>query len=186
MIKIAAAIVLTLLAAPAAAQTAKISTSKGDIIVALDPEKAPKTVGNFVSYAKAGHYDRTLIHRVVRGFVIQGGGYSRLFTERPTQAPVVYEGDNGLKNTRGTIAMARTDDPNSATAQWFINLKDNAKLDHRVTDLGVIYGYAVFGRVIEGMDVVEAIGAVETGPGGEFVSEVPVEPILINRVDILD
>ncbi|GAB4527122.1 MAG: peptidylprolyl isomerase [Amphiplicatus sp.] len=168
------------------APRARIATGMGDIMVELYPDKAPATVENFLRYAKDGHYDRTLVHRVVSGFVIQGGGYSRLFTERPTRDPIPYEGDNGLKNERGTIAMARTDDPNSAAAQWFINLADNPKLDHRVTDLGPIYGYTVFGRVIEGMDVVDAIGAVPTGPGGPFAAEVPVEPVIIERVDLIE
>ncbi|MEQ8179830.1 MAG: peptidylprolyl isomerase [Amphiplicatus sp.] len=177
-----------IIAAPAASAEsyAKISTSKGDIIVALDEERAPKTVANFLQYATEGHYDRTIFHRIVAGFVIQGGGYSSGFIERPVRAPVAYEGDNGLKNVRGTIAMARMTDPQSATAQWYVNLKDNEDLDHRVTDLGPIHGYTVFGRVVEGMDVVDAIGAVETGPGGPFDSEVPIEPITIKRVDPIE
>ncbi|MBI1366911.1 MAG: peptidyl-prolyl cis-trans isomerase [Alphaproteobacteria bacterium] len=174
--------------APAAAANphVKIATSKGDIIVELYPDKAPKTVANFLQYAREGLYDRTIFHRVVAGFVIQGGGYSAYFDERPTHEPVPYEGDNGLKNLRGTIAMARTSDPNSATSQWFINLKDNPKLDHRVTDLGPIYGYAVFGKVVQGMDVVDAIGSVATHAAGPFDAEVPVDAILINRVDEVD
>lgn len=166
-----------------AATHAKISTSKGEIVVELHPDKAPITVANFLQYAEEGHYDRTLFHRVVRGFVIQGGGYSRLFTERPTREPIPYEGANGLKNLRGTIAMARNDDPGSATAQWYINLKDNPKLDHLVDQYGTRYGYAVFGKVVAGMDVVDAIGAVKTGAGGPFDEEVPLEPIFIERVD---
>lgn len=165
---------------------AKIQTSMGDIVIELYPEEAPATVANFLQYAKSGHYDRTLFHRVVSGFVIQGGGYSRLYTERVTRGPIPYEGDNGLKNVRGTIAMARGDDPESAAAQWFINLADNEKLDHRVTDLGPIYGYAVFGRVAAGMDVVDAIGAVATADGGPFAAEVPVEQVFIERVDPVD
>lgn len=185
-----AAIALFLFAGAAHAQSenrrARIATSMGDIIVELYPEKAPETVANFLEYAKSGHYDRTLIHRVVAGFVIQGGGYSRLFTERPTREPIPYEGDNGLKNVRGAIAMARLNDPDSATAQWFINLKDNPALDHAVDEFGPRYGYAVFGKVIDGMDVVDAIGAISTGPGGPFMKEVPVEPVLIERVDPVD
>lgn len=168
------------------AQHAKIQTSMGDIVIELYPEEAPATVENFLAYAKSGHYDRTLFHRVVKDFVIQGGGYSRLYTERVTRGPIPYEGDNGLKNERGTIAMARGDDPESAEAQWFINLADNDRLDHRVTDLGPVYGYAVFGRVVAGMDVVDAIGAVETADGGPFDVEVPVEQIFIERVDPVD
>lgn len=165
---------------------AKIQTSMGDIIIELAREEAPASVQNFLTYATSGHYDRTLFHRVVDGFVIQGGGYSRLYTERATHDPIPYEGDNGLKNLRGTIAMARSDKPDSAQAQWFINLQDNEDLDHRVTDLGPIYGYAVFGRVIEGMDVADAIGAVETGEAGPFDAEVPLEQIFILRVDPVD
>ncbi len=181
-------VAVAIIAAPAASAEsyAKISTSKGDIIVALDEEKAPKTVANFLQYATDGHYDRTIFHRIVAGFVIQGGGYSSGFIERPVRAPVAYEGDNGLKNVRGTIAMARMMDPQSATAQWYVNLKDNEDLDHRVIDLGPIHGYTVFGRVVEGMDVVDAIGAVETGAGGPFDSEVPIEPIMIKRVDPIE
>ena len=162
---------------------ARIQTSMGDIIVELHPEQAPATVANFLEYAKSGHYDRTLIHRVVKGYVIQGGGYSRLYTERITRDSITYEGDNGLKNQRGTIAMARGDKPDSAQAQWFINLRDNEELDHRVTDLGPIYGYAVFGRVVDGMDIVDAIGDVETGPAGPFRAEAPLERIFIERID---
>lgn len=189
ILRLIAAIIALVSAAcvPAAAQEtathAKIETSMGDIVVELYPEEAPATVANFLEYATGGRYDRTLFHRVVSGYVIQGGGYSKYFTERVTRDPIPYEGDNGLKNQRGTVAMARGDDPASAQAQWFINLADNAELDHSVTDLGPVYGYAVFGRVVDGMDVVDAIGAVETGSGGPFDAEVPVEPILIERVD---
>jgi peptidyl-prolyl cis-trans isomerase A (cyclophilin A)/peptidyl-prolyl cis-trans isomerase B (cyclophilin B) len=169
---------------PASAATfAKIATTKGDIVVELYPDKAPKTVENFLRYATDGHYDRTIIHRVVKGVLFQGGGYSRLYTERPPRPPIPYEGTNGLKNERGAIAMARRDKPDTASAQWFINLQDSPDLDHRVTDLGPIYGYAVFGRVVEGMDVADAIGAVETGSAGPFDAEVPVEMIFINRID---
>ncbi len=169
-----------------AAPHAKIQTSMGDIIVELDSEAVPATVENFLRYAGEGLYDRTLMHRVVRGYVIQGGGYSRLYTERTLYDPIPYEGDKGVKNQRGTIAMARGDKPDSAQAQWFINLRDNDELDHRVTQHGPIYGYAVFGQVVDGMDVADSIGAVETGPGGPFDAEVPVEPIFILRVDPVD
>ncbi|MEM9704955.1 MAG: peptidylprolyl isomerase [Pseudomonadota bacterium] len=160
-----------------------IKTTKGDMVVELDRERAPITVANFLDYTERGRFDRTIFHRVVRGFVIQGGGYSQFFNERSTASPIAYEGGNGLKNLRGTISMARTDDPNSATSQWFINLIDNPDLDHRVTDLGIDYGYAVFGKVLCGIEVADAIGAVETGAGGPFESEVPLEPIVILRVD---
>lgn len=188
--KISAALIATgfLFSTVAVAETthAKIRTSMGDIVVALYPDKAPATVENFLGYATSGHYDRLIFHRVVRGFVIQGGGYSAGFIERPTRDPVAYEGDNGLKNDRGTLAMARTDKPDSAAAQWFINLEDNEDLNHRVTDLGPIHGYTVFGEVVEGMDVIDRIGAVRTGPGGPFPAEVPAETILIERVDPVD
>ena len=166
-----------------AATHAKIQTSKGDIIIELYRDEAPISVANFLEYATAGQFDKTIFHRVVNGFVIQGGGFTKTFRERSTRDPIEYEGDNGLKNLRGTIAMARTIDPNSASAQWFINLRDNENLDHFVNDLGPRYGYAVVGNVVEGMDVVDAIGAISTGSGGPFNSEVPVEVILIDRVD---
>lgn len=161
----------------------KIQTSMGDIVIALAPEKAPLSVANFLQYAEEGHYDRTIIHRVVKGFVIQGGGFSRYFNKRLTRAPVPYEGDNGLKNVRGAVAMARGQSPDSADAQWFINVKDNPDLDEVQTDYGPKPGYSVFGRVVSGMDVVDAINAVETGPGGPFEAEVPVERIIVTRVD---
>jgi peptidyl-prolyl cis-trans isomerase A (cyclophilin A)/peptidyl-prolyl cis-trans isomerase B (cyclophilin B) len=172
---------------PATTTRAKIVTSMGDILVELYPDKAPKSVENFLQYARDGHYDRLIFHRVVAGFVIQGGGYSKGYIERQTRAPIPYEGDNGLPNHRTTLAMARTPDPNSATSQFYVNLADNGdQLDHFVNDLGPRYGYAVFGRVIEGMDVVDAIGAAPTGPAGPFEAEVPVEPVVIIRVDPLD
>ena len=170
----------------AQAQHVKIETSMGDIIVELNAEKAPKTVENFLQYSSDGHYQRTIFHRVVRGRVIQGGGYSRYLRARPTRDPIPYEGDNGLKNIRGSIAMARGVSPDSAQAQWFINLGDNDDLDHFVNDLGPRYGYAVFGEVIAGMDVADAIGAVATGPGGDFEAEVPLEPVVILTLDPVD
>ena len=169
-----------------AQKKAKISTSMGDIIVELYPDDAPESVDNFLQYAKAGHYDRTIVHRVVKDYLIQGGGYSKYFNQRVLRDPIAYEGDNGLKNKRGALSMARGNSPDSAQAQWFINIADNTELDHRVTDLGPIYGYAVFGNVIEGMDVVDAIGGVETGPGGDLDAEVPVEPVIILRVDPIE
>lgn len=166
---------------------AKIVTSKGDMLVDLYPAEAPKTVANFVQYAKDGHYDRLIIHRVVAGFVIQGGGFNKYFNERPTRDPISYEGDNGLGNYRTTLAMARTPDPDSASAQWYVNLRDNnEKLDHFENDLGPRYGYAVFGRVVDGMEVADAIGALATGAGGPFPSEVPVQTVTISRVDVIE
>lgn len=172
---------------PAASDYARIATSKGDIIVELYAGKAPRSVANFLQYAADGHYDRTIFHRVIKDFVIQGGGYSAQFNERPTREPVPYEGDNGVPNYRGTIAMARGKSPNSATSQWYINLRDNnEKLDHFVNDLGPRYGYAVFGRVIEGIAVADAIGAIPTGASGPFQKEVPVETVVVTRIDRLD
>jgi len=176
------------LAAPAAAQDetqadyAKIATSKGDIYVDLAREEAPKTVENFLAYATSGHYDRTIWHRVVPGFVIQGGGYSRSMIERPPEPPIPNEAKNGLKNERGTLAMARHSDCDSARAQFFINLKHNTALDYDEARSWEC-GYTVFGRVVSGMDVVDAIAAVETGPKGVFDKDVPVEPVYIERVD---
>ncbi|MGD9800421.1 MAG: peptidylprolyl isomerase [Parvularculaceae bacterium] len=171
---------------PATTLHAKIVTSKGDMLVDLYPDQAPKTVANFVQYAEDGHYDRLIFHRVVQGFVIQGGGYNKYWSERPTRDPVPYEGDNGLGNYRTTLAMARTMNPNSAAAQWYVNLRDNNdQLDHFVNDLGPRYGYAVFGRVVEGMDVADAIGALRTGAGGPFPAEVPLETVTISRIDII-
>jgi peptidyl-prolyl cis-trans isomerase A (cyclophilin A)/peptidyl-prolyl cis-trans isomerase B (cyclophilin B) len=170
---------------PASTGRAKIITSRGDITIELYADKAPKTVENFLQYARDGHYDRLVFHRVVAGFVVQGGGYNQYLAERPTRDPIPYEGDNGLPNLRSTLSMARTMDPNSAASQFFINLRDNDQLDHFVNDLGPRYGYAVFGRVIEGMEIVDAIGAVATGPGGPFEAEVPAQPIIIVRVDPL-
>ncbi len=169
---------------PEASDTVRIATSKGDIVVALYGAKAPKTVANFLQYAADGHYDRTIFHRVVGGFVIQGGGYGVAFNERTTRPPVPYEGDNGLPNYRTTIAMARTRDPNSAAAQWYINLNDNHEaLDHFTNDLGPRYGYTVFGRVIEGMEVADAIGRLPTGAAGPFDAEVPAETVLVTAVE---
>jgi cyclophilin family peptidyl-prolyl cis-trans isomerase len=176
-------VVSTSLAFAEEATHAKIQTSAGDIVVELYPGQAPRTVANFLEYATSGHYDRTIFHRVVNGYVIQGGGYSKYFNERSLRDPIPYEGDNGLKNLRGTIAMARGDDKDGAQSQWFINLKDNEDLDHKNVEGLPLYGYTVFGRVAEGMAVADEIGSVETGPGGPFDSEVPVEAIIVERID---
>ena len=163
---------------------AKIQTSMGDMIVELAPEAAPQTVANFLEYATSGHYDRTLFHRVVKGFVIQGGGYSTLYTERVLRDPIPYEGDNGLKNLRGTIAMARTSDPHSASAQFFINVKDNDFLDHS-SETAQGWGYCVFGKVVEGMDTVNAIKEVATTSHGPH-QDVPAEPVSITSASVVD
>lgn len=158
-------------------------TSKGKIVIELDAQKAPKTVENFLGYVKAGHYDGTVFHRVIPGFMVQGGGFTADMTQKPTKAPVQNEADNGLKNQRGTLAMARTSDPNSATAQFFINVADNASLDH-TSKTGPGWGYAVFGKVVEGMDVVDQIVAVKTGNKGMH-QNVPVEPIVIKKATVV-
>jgi len=158
-----------------------IKTSAGDITVELDPAKAPATVKNFLSYVDDGHYAGTQFHRVIKGFMIQGGGYTADFAEKKTRDPIPNEADNGLKNDRGTIAMARTSNPNSATAQFFINHADNAFLNHRAkTPQG--WGYAVFGRVTSGMDVVDKIAAVPTGANANGMADVPKAPVLIEGI----
>ncbi len=164
-------------ALPAWAQKARISTSAGDIVVELDAAKAPKTVDNFVQYVKTGHYNGTIFHRVISNFMIQGGGMTPDLKEKSTRAPIALESRNGLKNERGTIAMARTQVPDSATAQFFINVKDNAFLDQSNARDG--NGYTVFGKVIEGMDTVDKIRTVQTGPG-----DVPTAPVLIKKITL--
>lgn len=155
-----------------------IHTSLGDIVVELFPAKAPKTVANFLEYVDSGFYTNTLFHRVIDGFMIQGGGFTPQFVLKPTRAPIPNEADNGLKNLRGTIAMARTMDPQSATSQFFINVVDNPHLDFTSkTPRG--WGYCVFGKVIKGMDVVDNISSQQTGPGGPFQRDVPKTPVLI-------
>ena len=162
----------------------EMHTSKGLITLELDAEKAPVTVANFIEYVKSGHFDGTIFHRVIPGFVIQGGGMESGMKEKPTQPPIENEADNGLKNVTGSICMARTNDPHSATSQFFINLKDNQFLDHTEKNPQG-WGYAVFGQVTDGMDVVEAIAAVQTGNAG-FHQDVPVEDIVVEKVTITD
>jgi len=163
------------------AQNVKIATSMGDIVIQLDAAKAPKTVDNFVQYVKAGHYNGTVFHRVIDGFMIQGGGMTPDLKEKPTRAPIPLESRNGLSNVRGTVAMARTNVPDSATAQFFINVKDNAFLDAARSPDG--NGYAVFGKVVQGMDVVDKIRKVETGQKGPY-GDVPVQPVIIKTATI--
>jgi len=156
-----------------------LSTSKGDITIELDAAKAPVTTENFLAYVEAGHYDGTIFHRVIPDFMIQGGGFDCAMEQKPTSAPITNEADNGLRNERGTVAMARTMEPHSASCQFFINLKDNRFLDHTAkTPQG--WGYAVFGQVVEGMDVVDAIAQVETGRSGPH-SDVPLEQVVIDK-----
>ena len=204
--------------AASAAQDApkvKFATTAGDIVVEVYPDKAPKTVENFLRYVKDKHYDGTIFHRVIDNFMIQGGGYDAKFTERSTRPPVQHEGrealaKGGSKNVVGTLAMARTSDPNSASAQFFINVKDNAFLDpveippgdpvprfeHRgrvyenvprsqLLDAAQLYGYTVFGKVVSGMDVVNKIKTVPTGQAGPFPSDVPKTPVVIKSATIV-
>lgn len=190
------AALLALLLSPAAAQAqtqtqAKplkgkpvnitLETSLGTIKLELDAAKAPDTVANFAQYAKAGHFDGLVFHRVIKGFMIQGGGYDESFKQRATRAPIRNEAKNGLKNLRGTIAMARTSDPHSASSQFFINHKDNDFLDYPGQDG---WGYCVFGKVTEGMDVVDKIAAAETGPIPPFGRDVPVTAVVIKKATV--
>ena len=164
----------------------RLDSSLGPITVELADAKAPKTVANFLTYTGEGFYNGTIFHRVIDGFMIQGGGFTPEFQQKSTHAPVTNEADNGLKNLRGTIAMARTGDPQSATAQFFINVKDNPPLDYQApTPRG--WGYAVFGKVIEGMEVVDQIRQVPTGSGGpgNRFSDVPQTPVLLKSVTVL-
>ena len=165
-----------------AVTTATIETSLGSIELRLDAAKAPISVSNFVQYAKSGHYDGTVFHRVIDGFMIQGGGFTADMAQKPTRPPIRNEAANGLKNARGTIAMARTMVVDSATSQFFINLKDNAFLDYRSPDPRG-FGYAVFGQVTKGMDVVDKIAKVKTGNRG-YMGDVPVEAVLIKKVTV--
>lgn len=159
-----------------------IKTSLGDITVELYPDKSPKSVENFLGYVKSGFYDGTVFHRVIEGFMIQGGGFTKDLRQKPTKAPIPIESKNGLSNLRGTVSMARTMDPNSATAQFFINTVDNPRLDY-VSDANP--GYAVFGKVISGLDVVDKIKAVPTGPQGPFRSDVPTTAVVIEKVSLV-
>ncbi|MCS7183540.1 MAG: peptidylprolyl isomerase [Thermoanaerobaculum sp.] len=162
----------------------KLETSLGTIVVELYPDKAPQTVANFLQYVRSGFYNGTVFHRVVPDFVVQGGGFDTQLRKKPTNPPIPNEAGNGLSNRRGTVAMARTAEVDSATSQFFINLKDNTFLDHRDrTPRG--FGYCVFGRVVEGMEVVDAIAALPTGPAGPFPAEVPQKPAVILKAEVL-
>ena len=198
-----------------AAPQVKFSTSAGDFVVEVYPDKAPKTVENFLQYVKDKHYDGTIFHRVIENFMVQGGGFDAKFAEKKGRAPVVHEGrealeKGGARNVVGTLAMARTSEPNSATAQFFINVKDNAFLDPTLIPPGdpvpkfeyqgkvyentpranlanapQLFGYTVFGKVISGMDVVNKMKATPTGPGGPFPTDVPKTPLLINSATLV-
>ncbi len=180
----AAVVALFSIANPALAQSApqvKLSTSLGDIVLELNPAKAPKTVDNFLQYVKDKHYDGTVFHRVIDGFMVQGGGFTADLQQKPTRAAIPLEANNGLKNERYTIAMARTSDPNSATAQFFINVVNNAMLNAPQPDG---HGYAVFGKVVKGTEVVDKIKGVATGNRGMH-QNVPLTPVTIRSATLL-
>jgi cyclophilin family peptidyl-prolyl cis-trans isomerase len=161
----------------------EMQTSLGRIVIELDEEKAPISTKNFLAYTKDNFYAGTVFHRVIPGFMIQGGGFNQDMEQKPTKSPIANEAKNGLKNARGTIAMARTNDPQSATAQFFINHKDNVALDYPSRDG---WGYAVFGKVTEGMNIVDKIANVPTGPfNRNFPTDVPIEPVVIKSVKII-
>jgi peptidyl-prolyl cis-trans isomerase A (cyclophilin A) len=172
---------LALGAAPAWGQKVKLETSAGDIVLELDAGRAPKTVANFLEYVKAGHYDGTIFHRVIPNFMIQGGGFTPDMAQKPTRSPIPLESRNGLANARGTVAMARTMVPDSASSQFFVNVVDNPFLDAANARDG--HGYAVFGKVVQGMDVVDKIRAVPTANRGPH-QNVPVEPVLILKASL--
>lgn len=162
----------------------ELETTMGNIVIELNQEKAPNTVANFLEYVKSGHYDGTIFHRVIDGFMIQGGGMDANMKEKSTNAPIQNEADNGLKNEVGTIAMARTSDPHSATAQFFINVKDNSFLNFSGKNPQG-WGYAVFGKVTEGMDIVNKIKSVPTGKYG-FHADVPTTPVVITHAKVIE
>ena len=168
----------------ASAQTVELKTNLGVMTIELYGDKAPKTVENFLQYVKDGFYKGTIFHRVIPGFMIQGGGFTKDYAQKPTREPVQNEANNGLHNTVGTLAMARTGNPHSATAQFFINVVDNPFLDH-TAPTGRGWGYCVFGKVTKGMEVAEAIVSVPTGPGGPFPTDVPQKTVVIEDVRVL-
>lgn len=171
--------------ADAATTKVRMQTNMGVIVLELNQEKAPASVQNFLQYVNEGFYNGTIFHRVIDGFMIQGGGFTQNLEKKDTRTPIRNEANNGLKNERGTIAMARTNDPHSATAQFFINVVNNDFLDYRSSDARG-WGYAVFGKVVEGMDVVDKIKAVPTGASGPFGRDVPRTPVVIESVSVID
>ena len=176
--------------APAAAAApgprVALHTSMGDIVLELDPVRAPVSSENFLQYVRDGHYNGTVFHRVIDNFMVQGGGFTADLQQKPTRAPIKNEANNAVSNMRGTVAMARTNDPNSAAAQFFINVVDNPRLDYVSDQNGFTWGYAVFAKVVEGLDVVDKIRAVETGPQGAFARDVPKQTVVVERAEILD
>lgn len=172
------------LSALAAQPIVRIDTNLGSISLALYPDKAPKTVENFLFYAREGFYVGTIFHRVIPSFMIQGGGFDQALVQKPTNQPIINEAANGLKNEIGTIAMARTSDPHSATSQFFINVANNSFLNYS-SPTAQGYGYTVFGKVIEGMDIVNKIAALPTGPRGILAKDVPKDMVVIKAVELL-
>ncbi len=172
------------ISAQAANPEVEMKTNMGNVVIELYPDKAPKTVANFLTYVKEGFYSGTIFHRVIAGFMIQGGGFTTGFREKPTHPAIVNEASNGLHNIPGTIAMARTMDPNSATAQFFINVNDNKSLNY-IDSSPERIGYCVFGRVVKGMAVVNKIAALPTGPGGSFATDVPKEAVVIQSMTLI-
>ena len=162
----------------------QLQTNMGNITVELDAKAAPNSVANFIKYVEDGTYNGTIFHRVISDFMVQGGGFGTDYNQKKTRAPIKNEANNGLKNTRGTLAMARTGDPHSATTQFFINTVDNGFLDYTAPSMQG-WGYAVFGKVVEGMDTVDKIRAVPTGRGGPFPSDVPQEKVIINKATVV-
>ena len=182
---LACALLLLSPGAGAANPQVEIKTNLGAIVVELYPDKAPKTVDNFLQYVKRGFYNDTVFHRVIPGFMIQGGGFSKSMEQKPTREPIGIESHNGLKNDTGTIAMARTQNPNSATAQFFINVSDNVFLNYTESSVRG-YGYTVFGKVIKGMDAVDKIANLPTGAGGPFPRDVPLQPAVIESIRLME
>jgi peptidyl-prolyl cis-trans isomerase A (cyclophilin A)/peptidyl-prolyl cis-trans isomerase B (cyclophilin B) len=175
---------LICVSAHAANPMIEFETNEGVIVIELYPDKAPKTVINFLDYVNSGYYNGTIFHRVIAGFMVQGGGFTRNYEQKKSNDPIDNEADNGLRNEPGTVAMARTGDPHSATAQFFINVADNAFLNFRSPSPRG-YGYAVFGKVTKGMDLVHQIATSPTGPGGPFGKDVPVNMVIIEKSRVL-
>jgi peptidyl-prolyl cis-trans isomerase A (cyclophilin A)/peptidyl-prolyl cis-trans isomerase B (cyclophilin B) len=168
-----------------AASKVLIKTNLGDMTVELYPDKAPKSVENFLAYVNTSFYDGTIFHRVIDNFMIQGGGFTRDLRQKPTRPAIPNEAKNGLSNLRGTLAMARTGDPNSATAQFFINVVDNPRLDYTSDANGATWGYCVFGKITTGLEIVDKIKAVPTGAQGPFKSDVPTTPVVIEKISVI-
>ena len=166
---------------PPAHTRVRIVTSMGTMVFELEDQRSPITVANFLSYVRAGQYEGTIFHRVIANFVVQGGGYLPDLSKRPTRDAIANESGNGLRNTRGTIGMARTDEPHSAHAQFFFNLADNPDLD----PLPTRWGYTVFGHIVQGLDVLDRIGNVATGAAGELKEDVPLKPVIIEKIEIV-